>query len=100
VVEAAGSLASSDAAARHPPNQPNAGLESANRYAREQAIEFGCMMSINPDAHSISELDHMHWGVEMARKGGVPADRVLNAMTLAGITSYLRLRRRQFRPAA
>jgi DNA polymerase (family 10) len=29
-----------------------------------------CMMSINPDAHSIRELDHMHWGVEMARKGG------------------------------
>jgi DNA polymerase (family 10) len=28
------------------------------------------MMSINPDAHSIRELDHMHWGVEMARKGG------------------------------
>jgi DNA polymerase (family 10) len=24
-------------------------------------------MSINPDAHSL-ELDHMHWGVEMARK--------------------------------
>jgi DNA polymerase (family 10) len=24
----------------------------------------------------------MHWGVEMARKGGVPADHVLNAMTL------------------
>jgi DNA polymerase (family 10) len=42
----------------------------------------------------------MHWGVEMARKGGVPADRILNAMTLADITSYLRLRRRQFRPAA
>ena len=25
----------------------------------------------------------MHWGVEMARKGGVPPDRVLNAMPLA-----------------
>ena len=24
----------------------------------------------------------MHWGVEMARKGGVPPDRVLNAMPL------------------
>lgn len=36
------------------------------------------MMSINPDAHSVPELDHMHWGVEMARKGGVPPDRILN----------------------
>lgn len=58
------------------------------------------MMSINPDAHSIPELDHMHWGVEMARKGGVPADRVLNAMSLADITRYLRQRRRSFARAA
>jgi DNA polymerase (family 10) len=48
----------------------------------QAALDFGCMMSINPDAHSIAELDHMHWGVEMARKGSVPADRVVNAMTL------------------
>ena len=58
------------------------------------ALDFGCIMSINPDAHSIRELDHTHWGVEMARKGGVPADRVLNAMTLAQITQYLNRRRR------
>jgi DNA polymerase (family 10) len=35
----------------------------------QAALEFGCMMSINRDAHSIRELDHMHWGVEMARRG-------------------------------
>jgi histidinol phosphatase-like PHP family hydrolase len=44
-------------------------------------------MSINPDAHSIRELDLTHWGVEMARKGGVPAKRVLNCMTLKGPTA-------------
>jgi DNA polymerase (family 10) len=66
----------------------------------QAALEFGCIMSINPDAHSIRELDHMHWGVEMARKGGVPADRVLNAMTLAEITRYLRQKRRSFARAA
>ncbi|TWA92600.1 DNA polymerase/3'-5' exonuclease PolX [Bradyrhizobium stylosanthis] len=60
----------------------------------QAAIDFGCMLTINPDAHSIPELDHMHWGVEMARKGGVPADRVLNAMTLPEITRYLRQKRR------
>ncbi|WP_027571487.1 DNA polymerase/3'-5' exonuclease PolX [Bradyrhizobium sp. WSM1743] len=60
----------------------------------QAALEFGCMLSINPDAHSIPELDHMHWGVEMARKGGVPADRILNAMTLPEITRYLRQKRR------
>lgn len=66
----------------------------------QAALDFGCMMSINPDAHSVPELDHMHWGVEMARKGGVPADRVLNAMSLADITRYLRQRRRSFERAA
>ncbi|WP_035709141.1 DNA polymerase/3'-5' exonuclease PolX [Bradyrhizobium genomosp. I (2014)] len=66
----------------------------------QAALEFGCMMSINPDAHSISELDHMHWGVLMARKGGVPADRVLNAMTLAEITRYFRQKRRSLARAA
>ncbi|MBH5391755.1 DNA polymerase/3'-5' exonuclease PolX [Bradyrhizobium diversitatis] len=66
----------------------------------QAALESGCMMSINPDAHSIPELDHMHWGVEMARKGGVPADRVLNAMTLPEITRYLRQKRRSLARAA
>ncbi|MBW5440526.1 DNA polymerase/3'-5' exonuclease PolX [Bradyrhizobium canariense] len=64
------------------------------------ALEFGCMLSINPDAHSIPELDHMHWGVEMARKGGVPADRVLNAMPLPEIARYLRQKRRSLARAA
>ncbi|MDH2348517.1 MULTISPECIES: DNA polymerase/3'-5' exonuclease PolX [unclassified Bradyrhizobium] len=66
----------------------------------QAALDFGCMMSINPDAHSIPELDHMHWGVEMARKGGVPPDRVLNAMTLPEIMRYLRQKRRSLARAA
>lgn len=59
-----------------------------------KALEYGCLFSINPDAHSIRELDHMHWGVEMARKGGVPADRVLNAMKLPELLRHLPNRRR------
>jgi DNA polymerase (family X) len=66
----------------------------------QAALDVGCMMSINPDAHSIRELDHMHWGVEMARKGGVPPDRVLNALSLADITRYFRQKRRSFSKAA
>lgn len=66
----------------------------------QAALAFGCMMSINSDAHSVRELDHMHWGVEMARKGGVPADRVLNALPLAEITRYLKQKRRSMAKAA
>jgi DNA polymerase (family 10) len=50
------------------------------------------MMSINPDAHSTQELNLTHWGVEMARKGGVPAKRVLNALTLPSLLQRLKRR--------
>ena len=59
----------------------------------QKALDYGCIFSINPDAHSIRELDHMHWGVEMARKGGVPRERVLNAMGLAALVDHLSKRR-------
>src|SRR5438477_186456 len=55
----------------------------------QQALELGCIMSINPDAHSASEIELTHWGVEMARKGGVPKNRVLNCLSLEKMTDYL-----------
>jgi DNA polymerase (family 10) len=66
----------------------------------QAALDYGCMFSINPDAHSIRELDHMHWGVEMARKGGVPPERVLNAMPLAKLLRHLQRRRQTASRAA
>ena len=57
-----------------------------------RALELGCMMSINPDAHSIEEIDLTHWGVEMARKGGVSKERVLNCMSLHDFGKYLERR--------
>jgi DNA polymerase (family X) len=50
-------------------------------------------MSINPDAHATREIDLMHWGVEMARKGGVPRDRVLNCFSTDEVASYFEKRR-------
>jgi histidinol phosphatase-like PHP family hydrolase len=38
----------------------------------QEALRLGCMMSINPDAHSTDEIDLTHWGVEIARKGWRP----------------------------
>ena len=66
----------------------------------ERALELGCMMSINPDAHSTREIDLTHWGVEMARKGGVPAKRVLNCFTLTHLIQHLRKRRTMHARAA
>jgi DNA polymerase (family 10) len=52
----------------------------------QRALELGCMFSINPDAHDRSEIALTHWGVEMARKGGVPKERVLNCLGVSQIT--------------
>jgi DNA polymerase (family X) len=66
----------------------------------QRALDLGCMMSINPDAHSTAEIDLTHWGVEMARKGGVPQDRVLNCLELTAFTQYLAERRRKAKSTA
>jgi DNA polymerase (family 10) len=61
----------------------------------ERALEIGCMFSIDPDAHSTDEIDHVQWGVLMARKGAVPKDRVLNALTLPRFQAHLQARRKR-----
>jgi hypothetical protein len=56
------------------------------------------MMSINPDAHSTAELDLTQWGVLMARKGGVPKERVLNCMSTGEIARWFAERRSNASP--
>jgi hypothetical protein len=68
--------------------------------AERAALEFGCMLSINPDAHSIPELDHMRWGVAITRRGGCFRRPGPRAMTLPEITRYLHQKRRSFARAA
>jgi DNA polymerase (family X) len=65
-----------------------------------RALELGCMLSINPDAHSTDEIDLTHWGVEMARKGSVPAERVLNCMPLPAFRRHLERRKTRMRRVA
>jgi DNA polymerase (family 10) len=61
------------------------------------ALDLGCTMSINPDAHSTAELDLTRYGVLMARKGWVPKDRVLNALDLDAFRAHLDARKRRAR---
>jgi DNA polymerase (family X) len=63
----------------------------------QRALELGCLMSINPDAHSTDEIDLTHWGVEMARKGGVAKERVLDCLDLPAFAALLKDRRRRGR---
>ena len=57
-----------------------------------RGLELGCLFSINPDAHTIEELDLTSWGVLVARKGGISPDRVLNCLSLDDLASFLRSR--------
>jgi DNA polymerase (family 10) len=62
-----------------------------------RALELGCMFSINPDAHSTAEIDLTRWGVAMARKGGVPRDRVLNCLSRSALAKHFVARRERAR---
>src|SRR5689334_18452875 len=64
----------------------------------QRGLELGCIFSINPDAHSTSEIDLTRWGLAMARKGDVPAERVLNALDLSSFRAYVQTRKN--RPSA
>jgi len=55
----------------------------------ELAQELGVPVSINPDAHSIDQIDLTQWGVVAARKGGLTAPGCLNALDLGGFESWL-----------
>ncbi len=59
----------------------------------QRGLELGCMFSINPDAHTVEELDLTSWGVLAARKGGIPPDRVLNCLSIDDLEKVFRARR-------
>jgi DNA polymerase (family X) len=56
-------------------------LDLEAQYAR-RAVELGIPLSINTDAHSIPEMDLMHYGVRTARRGWVRADSVINTWSV------------------
>ena len=62
------------------------------RY-HQQAKEQGVLFAINPDAHSVAEIDNMEYGIAMARKGGLTAADVVNTRTLEELVPLLRRKR-------
>lgn len=57
-------------------------------YAR-RAIEIGCRISINSDAHAPEAIPFMGFGVTQARRGWVERDRVINCWTWAKLKKWL-----------
>lgn len=54
-------------------------------YAKEKGVTF----SINPDAHSTDGLADVPFGVNVARKGGVTAEDVVNTLPVEAMASRL-----------
>jgi DNA polymerase (family 10) len=54
------------------------------------ALDKGVMISINPDAHSIGEIENIRWGVSAARKGGLTKEMTWNALPLKKIEDWLK----------
>jgi DNA polymerase (family 10) len=52
----------------------------------QYALEKGVWLSINPDAHRKEGFLDMHYGLLVARKGGLYKERCLNALSLQEIT--------------
>jgi DNA polymerase (family 10) len=54
-----------------------------------KAVDAGALISIDTDAHSLSELGFMEYGVHNARRGWAPKERVLNTLTYEGLLEFL-----------
>lgn len=62
-----------------------------------RALELGAWLSINPDAHNVEELKLVAYGVAVARKGGVPPEKVLNALDVKAFEKHLLGRKKRWK---
>ena len=58
-----------------------------------RAAERGLMCAINPDAHSMEGLSYFAAGVNIARKGWLEKEQVLNSRDCAGVQHWLNHRK-------
>lgn len=57
------------------------------RHLRK-AADKGAMFAIGPDAHRVAGLNNIHFGIAIARKGGLGPDRILNCKPLEEIIRW------------
>ncbi|HSO30304.1 MAG TPA: DNA polymerase/3'-5' exonuclease PolX [Candidatus Sulfomarinibacteraceae bacterium] len=64
-------------------------LDLAVERARH-AVEVGCLLAIDSDAHRTSEFEHLEWGITQARRAWVEPSVVLNTRSRADLLDYVR----------
>ncbi len=62
-------------------------LDLAVERAR-RAVDMGCLVSIDSDAHDINELDYLRWGISQARRAWVGPDSVVNTRSRAELRAW------------
>ena len=55
-----------------------------------RAADKGLMCAINPDAHNTEGLSYFEAGVNIARKGGVPKEQILNCRDCAAVARWFK----------
>ena len=54
-----------------------------------RAVEFGCVFTIDSDAHRTEELDNLRWGTAMARRAWLGPNQVMNTRTRADLLEWV-----------
>lgn len=54
----------------------------------DYAVNRGVKLSINPDAHAKEAIDHIRFGVIIARKGWLPVESCLNALSVEDFLEF------------
>jgi DNA polymerase (family 10) len=68
------------------PHRLDLSVERARR-----ALELGCILSIDSDAHHTREFAYLGWGVSQARRAWVEPSDVLNTRSRAELLAWLAL---------
>jgi DNA polymerase (family 10) len=63
-------------------------LDLAPERAR-RAVEAGCVLAIDSDAHRTEELGYVRWGVDQARRAWVTPADVLNTRSRDGLLAWV-----------
>jgi DNA polymerase (family 10) len=63
-------------------------LDLAVERARH-AVELGCMLAVDSDAHHTREFDHLEWGISQARRAWIEPSDLLNTRSRADLLAWL-----------
>jgi DNA polymerase (family 10) len=67
-------------------------LDLCDIHARA-ALQSGCLLSINTDAHAADEFRRLRWGITVARRAWTTRDRVVNCLSLKELRSFIQRKR-------